>query len=68
MGEHKIYKITETKLITLYESNTSIQTKSDEKKYKKIFLDFDLQLGFYFSLSYDLTNSLSVNLKSSLDR
>lgn len=31
-------------------------------------MDFDLQFGFYFSLSYDVTSSLSVNLKRSQEK
>ena len=34
IGEHKIYKINECKLISLYESNTNNTTRTEEEKYK----------------------------------
>jgi hypothetical protein len=68
IGEHKIYKIAETKLIPLFESGCCLKTRKNEKKYKKIFLDFDLSFGFYFSHSYDLTNSLNINLRRSIKK
>jgi len=33
-----------------------------EEKYKDIILKYELEMGFYFSYSYDLTNPLSKNM------
>lgn len=60
--EHKLNKIEETKTIPLFDPNLlDSNIKSLENKYKKILADFDLTLGFYFSVSFDLTNSLAKN-------
>lgn len=41
---------------------TNQATKDDEEKYLKIFNDINIDKGFYFSYTYDLTRSLQENI------
>ena len=61
VGFHSIYKIEETK--TVYVPNSeSRQAHQDEARYAKMFASVDLTTNFYYSYSYDLTNTLQHNL------
>ena len=59
-----LYKIECAKLLKLFPEK---KTK-DEKRYVDIFYTLDLALGFYFSYSYDLTQTLQENLVTSLQQ
>lgn len=58
LGMHCIYKIEDTKMI--YIPNEE-KTAVNEQKYLKIFNNVDLKSNFYFSYSYDLSNTLQVS-------
>lgn len=57
-----LYRVDSAKLFKLF---TDKKTK-DEKKYVDIFNSLDIQLGFYFSYSYDLTHTLQENILNTL--
>lgn len=57
IGSHCIYKIKDTRM--LYIPNED-RTNADEQRYLKIFNNVDLKSNFYFSYSYDLSNTLQV--------
>nr|XP_027194966.1 polyphosphoinositide phosphatase-like [Dermatophagoides pteronyssinus] len=59
IGMHCIYKIEDTLMI--YVPNEE-KTAADEQRYLRIFNNVDLKSNFYFSYSYDLSNSLQYNL------
>ncbi|GAB5587403.1 phosphatidylinositol-3 [Umbelopsis nana] len=61
VGGHYIYHIDETKLVPIglpvkYDKN------SEEARYIAIFQNVDMTKNFYFSYTYDLTNTLQVNM------
>ena len=66
IGSNSIYEIEETSFKPIYEKTgfgfSFSFTKSDESKYKEIFLSVDLTKNFYFSYNYDLTQTLQMNM------
>ncbi|XP_076064117.1 polyphosphoinositide phosphatase FIG4 [Oratosquilla oratoria] len=61
IGLHTIYKVEDTHMI--YIPNESVRKyHEDETKYVRLFQNVDLSSNFYFSYSYDLTNSLQYNM------
>lgn len=58
IGVHLIYKIEDTKIIPVSNDKSA---SPDEQKYMKIFNNVDLKSNFYFSYSYDLSNTLQVS-------
>lgn len=61
LGGHYIYHIDETRLVPIgYQAK--IDKNSDEARYMAIFQNIDLAKNFYFSYTYDITNSLQKNL------
>lgn len=71
IGGHYIYHIDETKLIPLDLNYKRPEKYSDEEKLLSIFKYLDLGKTFYFSYTYDITNSLQTNFirhkKAALD-
>ena len=61
IGHHTIYKIEDTVMISIPHESVKEQ-HSDEQRYLKMFQAIDLSSNFYFSYSYDLTNTLQHNL------
>lgn len=61
IGGHFIYHIDETKLIPLDLNYKRPEKYSDEEKLLSIFKYLDLGKTFYFSYTYDITNSLQTN-------
>lgn len=61
LGGHYIYHIDETKLIPLDMNYKRPEKYSDEEKLLSIFKYLDLSKTFYFSYTYDITNSLQTN-------
>ncbi|KAL6454199.1 FIG4 Polyphosphoinositide phosphatase [Candida maltosa Xu316] len=61
LGGHFIYHIDETKLIPLGSNYKRPDKYSDEEKLLSIFKYMDLSKTFYFSYSYDITNTLQTN-------
>lgn len=62
LGSHEIYHIDETELIPVTNSSKVIEKNSIEARYVQTFLNIDLNKTFYYSYSYDLTNTLQVNM------
>ena len=52
----------DTKLIYIPNDDVRV-AHSDEARYVKMFQAIDLSSNFYFSYSYDLTNTMQYNLK-----
>lgn len=61
LGGHFIYHIDETKLIPLGTNYKRPEKYSDEERLLSIFKYMDLGKTFYFSYSYDITNTLQTN-------
>lgn len=61
LGGHFIYHIDETKLIPLGSNYNRPEKGSDEERLLSIFKYMDLSKTFYFSYSYDITNTLQTN-------
>lgn len=61
LGGHYIYHIDETRLVPIG-YGAKIDKNSDEARYMAIFQNIDLAKNFYFSYTYDITNSLQKNL------
>ncbi|KAI9032884.1 SacI homology domain-containing protein [Phycomyces nitens] len=61
LGGHYIYHIDETRLVPVG-LQVKIDKNSDEARYITTFQNIDLSKNFYFSYTYDLTNSLQVNM------
>jgi phosphatidylinositol 3,5-bisphosphate 5-phosphatase len=71
IGYHIIYTIEDVimvyvpfieKTASKQSSSSSSDINIDEQKYLKMFQSIDLRQNFYFSYSYDLTNTLQQNL------
>ncbi|KAF4520837.1 hypothetical protein B566_EDAN007133 [Ephemera danica] len=61
IGQHTIYKIEDTSMI--YIPNSGVRHfHPDEPRYVKMFQNIDLSSNFYFSYSYDISNTLQVNM------
>ncbi|XP_076239443.1 polyphosphoinositide phosphatase FIG4 [Calliopsis andreniformis] len=61
IGHHTIYKIEHTSMI--YIPNDTVRVfHPDEQRYVKMFQSIDLSSNFYFSYSYDLTQTLQSNM------
>ena len=61
LGGHYIYHIDETRLVPIA-LQSKIDKNSDEARYIATFQNIDLAKNFYFSYTYDITNSLQKNL------
>ncbi|ESO10569.1 hypothetical protein HELRODRAFT_72070 [Helobdella robusta] len=72
IGPHTIYKIEDTTMVYIpnvnYNSNNNNNygynkmTNPDENRYVKMFQNVDLSSNFYYSHSYDLSNTLQHNM------
>lgn len=62
LGGHYIYHVDETKLVPLAHNYKTPDRKSPEARLLNTFHQLDLSKTFYFSPSYDLTNTLQANL------
>ncbi|XP_059486808.1 polyphosphoinositide phosphatase isoform X2 [Neocloeon triangulifer] len=61
IGNHSVYKIEDTSMI--YIPNEGIRHyHPDESRYVKMFQNIYLSSNFYFSYSYDITNTLQCNM------
>jgi hypothetical protein len=54
---HSIYQIKDMQLVPMFR-NTSTLNRDDENRYINYFNQVNIQEGFYFSYTYDLTRSL----------
>lgn len=65
LGGHNIYQIDDTELVPLTTADSSRnkpEKQSEEERYKAILNSLDLSRSFYFSYSYDITQSLQHNV------
>lgn len=58
---HHIYTIAETLLLSVTYRPKTYKPSANELRYKNILQQTDLTKGFYFSLTYDLTNTMQQN-------
>lgn len=61
LGGHYIYHIDETRLVPIGLGHR-VDKNSDEARYVSTFQNIDLSKNFYFSYTYDITNSLQNNM------
>lgn len=61
LGGHTIYKVEDTSMTYIPNSTVRI-SHTDESRYLKSFQTVDLSSHFYYSYSYDLSNSLQHNV------
>jgi hypothetical protein len=61
---HALYSIEATRLISLTGGRTAEKTL-EEQRYVDVFLGVDLTKNFYFSYTYDLTNTMQWNMHES---
>jgi len=57
IGKHSIYTVREMQLTAVFKTTTS-EGRDDENRYLQFFKDINIDKGFYFSYTYDLTRSL----------
>ncbi|KAJ5098097.1 Polyphosphoinositide phosphatase [Penicillium argentinense] len=65
LGGHNVFQIDETELISLTTSELSrpkSEKQSEEDRYKAILNNLDLTRSFYFSYSYNITQTLQHNI------
>ena len=63
VGHHSVFKIEDTAMV--YIPNDEVrEAHPDEARYIRMFQAIDLSSNFYFSYSYDLTNTLQFNQAS----
>ncbi|ORZ14234.1 SacI homology domain-domain-containing protein [Absidia repens] len=61
LGGHYVYHIDETQLVPIG-LQVKIDKNSDEGRYIATFQNIDLTKNFYFSYTYDITNTLQKNM------
>ena len=61
IGGHYVYQIDGTELLSL--ASTKRDRSSDEQRFLSILNNLDLTKSFYFSYTYDVTNTLQRNIK-----
>ncbi|QPG75892.1 phosphatidylinositol-3,5-bisphosphate 5-phosphatase [Brettanomyces nanus] len=61
LGGHYLYHIDATELIPMSDNQRKPARNSEESRYLQTFLSIDLSKTFYYSYTYDLTNTLQVN-------
>jgi hypothetical protein len=59
--KHSIYTVREMQLIAVFNTTTS-EGRDDENRYLQFFKDVNIEKGFYYSYTYDLTRSLQENM------
>lgn len=64
LGGHNVYQIDGTELVSLTTSDSrpKPEKQSEEERYKAILNNLDLTRSFYFSYSYDITQTLQHNI------
>ncbi|KAI9314055.1 SacI homology domain-containing protein [Dichotomocladium elegans] len=61
LGGHYVYHIDETRLVPIG-PQIKVDKNSDEARYIATFQNVDMTKNFYFSYTYDITNTLQVNM------
>lgn len=62
LGSHSIYHVEETEMIPVTHNYKTPDRNSDEARYMQTFMNIDLNKTFYYSDSYDITNTLQTNM------
>lgn len=62
LGGHYIYHVDDTELIPVTHNPKKPARNSEEARFLHTFLSIDLEKTFYFSYTYDLTNTLQRNV------
>ncbi|TPX38607.1 hypothetical protein SeMB42_g06635 [Synchytrium endobioticum] len=62
LGGHYIYHVEATISIPLLGPTAKVERKLDESRYIQLITTLDLTKGFYFSYTYDLSQTLQLNL------
>ncbi|KAI9330793.1 SacI homology domain-containing protein [Zopfochytrium polystomum] len=62
IGGHYIYHIDDTVLISIAGPATRVERRPEEARYVQIFNQLDLRNNFYFSYTYDITQTLQHNM------
>ncbi|KAJ3390138.1 phosphatidylinositol-3,5-bisphosphate 5-phosphatase [Lobulomyces angularis] len=63
IGGHYIYHIDDTEMLRIFSSTQKTENSINEESYRQMFLQVQKRKHFYFSYSYDITNSLQKNLE-----
>eukprot|EP00123_Amoebidium_parasiticum_P009413 comp19455_c1_seq1/m.22623 comp19455_c1_seq1/g.22623 ORF comp19455_c1_seq1/g.22623 comp19455_c1_seq1/m.22623 type:complete len:638 (-) comp19455_c1_seq1:1554-3467(-) len=62
IGGHYLYEIQDTKMVPIQAQSARGDKQPSEQRYMRIFSGVDLNCNFYFSYTYDLTNTLQYNM------
>lgn len=68
IGRHKIYQVKDFVIKPLYKTgtinvgNAAPDNKEEEAQFVQAFKDLQIDSGFYFSYTYDITHSLQYNV------
>ncbi|KAJ3108265.1 phosphatidylinositol-3,5-bisphosphate 5-phosphatase [Phlyctochytrium planicorne] len=62
IGGHYVYHIDDTLLVAITSPSSKIERKPEEARYIQAFNQVDLSKNFYFSYTYDITQSLQNNM------
>lgn len=62
LGSHAVYHIEETEMVPVTHNYKTPDRNSDEARYMQTFMNIDLNKTFYYSDSYDITNTLQTNM------
>ncbi|KAI8849108.1 SacI homology domain-containing protein [Chytridium lagenaria] len=62
IGGHYIYHIDDTLLVPVTSPTAKIERKAEEARYVQTFNQVDMSKNFYFSYTYDITQSLQHNM------
>ena len=61
IGLHSIYGVKKTEMIPLFKKVENVN-RDEEQQYVNLFQQLEVNKGFYFSYTYDLTHSLQENI------
>jgi hypothetical protein len=62
LGGHYIYQVDGTELVSLAMHRSKVDRHPEEARFVSILKELDLSRSFYFSYSYDVTNTLQQNM------
>ncbi|KAI8812473.1 polyphosphoinositide phosphatase [Cladochytrium replicatum] len=62
IGGHNIYHVDDTIMVPIPGPSAKIERRVEEQRYLQIFTQVDLNKNFYFSYTYDITQTLQHNL------
>eukprot|EP01114_Cavostelium_apophysatum_P020199 TRINITY_DN6706_c0_g1_i1.p1 TRINITY_DN6706_c0_g1~~TRINITY_DN6706_c0_g1_i1.p1 ORF type:complete len:811 (-),score=116.42 TRINITY_DN6706_c0_g1_i1:131-2563(-) len=62
IGGHSVYAVDDTAYIHIPHPSVKASDTSDENRYRTLFFGTDLTKDYYFSYTYDLSNTLQYNM------